>query len=329
VIDYAEALTAALGFDETCVFGCQSPLYFDAPLKELLTMMKCGASVCLVPRHLFSFPVPLLRYLRENGVNTICWVSSALSSVAVLGGLAAEKPTTLRTVVFGSEVFPLPHFRTWRNALPNADFWQLYGPTEATGMSCYFKVDRDFEEGERIPIGRPFDRTGLFLLGDDGKIADNEGEICLFGDCLTLGYDGDRERTDAAFVTMRCEDGVERRVYRTGDLALRNARGELEYLGRRDGQIKRMGHRIELGEIEAAALGCRGVLMAACVARAADADLLLYYVGSAEPADVAGHLASLLPRYMLPRRCLALDALPQTENGKIDRRALSAADGEK
>ena len=109
VIDYAEALTGALGFDESCVFGCQSPLYFDAPFKELLTTLKCGATTCLVPCRLFSFPLLLLGYLRENRVNTVCWVSSALSAVAMLGALEIAPPTTLRQIVFGSEVFPLPH----------------------------------------------------------------------------------------------------------------------------------------------------------------------------------------------------------------------------
>lgn len=325
VIDYAEALTAALGFGEDCVFGCQSPLYFDAPLKELLTMMKRGATVCLVPRPLFSFPVPLLRYLNDNRVNTICWVSSALSSVAALGGLEAEKPSALRTVVFGSEVFPLPHFRMWREVLPEADFWQLYGPTEATGMSCYFKVDRDFADGERIPIGRPFDGTGLLLIDENGEASD-EGEICLYGDCLTLGYDNDEARTAEAFVMLRCEDGVTRRVYRTGDIACRNERGELEFLGRRDGQIKRMGHRIELGEIEAAALRCQGVHAAACVVSGRDEELVLYITGDADEADVERALREYLPRYMQPRRCCRGAALPHTENGKIDRRALAKGD---
>jgi acyl-coenzyme A synthetase/AMP-(fatty) acid ligase len=189
-------------------------------------------------------------------------------------------------------------------------------------MSCYFKVDRDFEEGERIPIGRPFDRTGLFLFGDDGKIADNEGEICLFGDCLTLGYDGDRERTDAAFVTMRCEDGVERRVYRTGDLALRNARGELEYLGRRDGQIKRMGHRIELGEIEAVALTFDKILQACCVYNDDEKKIVLFYVGDAADTEIFAYMRTLVPRYMLPAVAVKLDAMPLTANGKLDRKGM-------
>lgn len=321
VIDYTEALTVALGLGEHCVFGCQSPLYFDAPLKELLTMMKQGATVCLIPRRLFSFPVLLLRYLNENRINTICWVSSALSTVAALGALEAEPPRSLQTVVFGSEALPLPHFRRWRAALPTASFWQLYGPTEATGMSCYFRVDRDFADGERIPIGRPFAGTGCLLLNENGEES-MEGEIYLYGDCLTLGYDNDPERTAEAFVMRRCPDGTLRRMYRTGDMARRNERGELEFLGRCDGQIKRGGHRIELGEIEAAALQCEGVLRAACIVYDESADMMLFYTGNAVAETVMGALRAHLPRYMLPRACRALANMPQTENGKTDRRKL-------
>ena len=321
VLDYAEALTSALGFDESCIFGCQSPLYFDAPFKELLTTLKCGATTVLIPRRLFSFPVLLLRFLNDNAVNTICWVSSALSSVATLGALEAEVPTTLRAVVFGSETLPPMHLRVWQVALPKARFWQLYGPTEATGMSCYFAVDRAFSDGERIPIGRPFAGTGLLLLDDEGQVS-REGEIVLFGDCLTLGYDNDAERTAAAFVPYRLADGHVETVYRTGDLARYNGRGELEFLGRRDGQIKRMGHRIETGELEAVALHLAGVTRAVALARAENADLLLVYTGDATEREVAEAIRAELPRYFWPRVCRCVGAIPLTDNGKIDRQTL-------
>ena len=321
VIDYAEALTGALGLGEDCVFGCQSPLYFDAPFKELLTTLKCGATTVLIEKRLFSFPVLLLRFLNENKINTVCWVSSALSSVAVLGALDAVSPTTLRTVVFGSEVLPPMHLRAWQNALPKARFWQLYGPTEATGMSCFFAVDRTFSDSERIPIGRPFEGTGLLLL-DENDAPASEGEIVLFGDCLTLGYDHDPERTAAAFTPYRFADGHVETVYRTGDLARYNERGELIFLGRRDGQIKRMGHRIEVGELEAVALRLDGVARAVALTRAEDADLVLVYTGNAAEREVLDAIRAELPRYFLPRLCRRLEVIPLTDNGKIDRQAI-------
>ena len=330
VIDYGEALTSALGFDQACVFGCQSPLYFDAPLKELLTTLMYGATTYLIPRRLFSFPILLLRYLNENGINTVCWVSSALSSVSALGALESEPPRTLHTVVFGSEVLPLPHYRRWREALPSARFWQLYGPTEATGMSCYFCADRDFNDGERIPIGRPLDNTGLFLLDEDGVPvmaqegrSSKQGEIYLRGSCLTLGYDHDDVRTRERFVQNPLQKAYAETVYRTGDLAYYNERGELVFVGRRDAQLKRMGYRIEPGEIEATAMRCPLVTGAACGVCASGEDVVLFYTGACDDKQVMQTLKDYLPRALLPRAVRYIDALPLTENGKIDRGALS------
>ena len=106
VIDYTEALTAALEFDESTVFANQTPLYFDAPLKELMPTLKLGATTYFVPRMLFSFPVRLVEYLDTYQINTICWVVSALVQVSSLGALEAHTPKYLTKVAFGSEVFP-------------------------------------------------------------------------------------------------------------------------------------------------------------------------------------------------------------------------------
>lgn len=330
VIDYGEALTSALELDEMAVFGCQAPLYLDAPLKEILTTLMKGATTYLIPKKLFSFPVLLLDYLNENRINTVCWVSSALSTVAALGGLEARPPLTLRRVVFGSERLPLCHYQAWRQALPEATFYQLYGPTEATGMSCVWRADRELLEDEYIPIGAPLDNTGLLLIDEEGQEIrpvpgepSETGEMYLRGSCLTLGYDHSPEQTSAAFVQNPLQDAYPETVYRTGDLAYYNPHGELVFVGRRDGQIKRMGHRIETGEIEALALRVEGVGLAACVASDGAGELRLFYTGDAEEKDVTAALAAYLPRYYLPSRVIKLDVLPATPGGKIDRRALA------
>ena len=324
VIDYGEALTTAHVLDGQCVFGCQSPLWYDAFLKELMGALMHGATVYLVPRRLFSFPILLLRYVKDHCINTVCWVASALANVCALGALDAEPPTTLVRVAFGSELFSPAHLRRWRAALPQARFYQLYGPTEATGMSCVFAVDREFSDDERIPIGRPLDNTGVLLLGEDDRpvLEGQTGEIVLRGSCLTLGYDHDA-RTDEVFVQNPMHRAYPETVYRTGDLAYYNERGELVFVGRRDSQIKRMGHRIELGEIEAAAMLVSGVGSAACIYDGANQALHLFYTGHAEKEAVLSHLRATLPRHMLPARVVRLELLPRLTSGKIDRRALT------
>ena len=171
VLDYITQLSEALGFNEHTVFGNQSPLYFDACLKELYPTLRYGATTYLIPKKLFSMPVALVEYLNRHQINTICWVVSALTIVSAFGTFEVVKPQYLHTVAFGSEVFPLQQFRLWQEALPQATFTNLYGPTEGTGMCCFYRVNRDFQDGETIPIGRPFPNREILLLTPENTVA--------------------------------------------------------------------------------------------------------------------------------------------------------------
>ncbi len=321
VIDYIERLSEILNFDEDTVFGNQSPLYFDACLKELYPTLKFGATTYLIPRELFSVPVKLVEYLNTYGINTICWVVSALTMISAFGTFDTVKPRFLRTVAFGSEVFPIRQFRIWREALPGAAFTNLYGPTECTGMCCYYRVEREFGEDEAIPIGRPFPNREVLLLTPEGKLAGEgqEGEICVRGTALTLGYYNDPARTAESFVQNPLNTAYPERIYRTGDIGRYNEAGELVFVSRKDYQIKHMGHRIELGEIEVNVDMLPDIRMAACIYDAGKSKIVLYYVGDATEKELAAVLKTKLPRYMLPNRIFRLDAMPFTANGKIDR----------
>ena len=323
VIDYTEALCEVLPFSEDTVFANQTPLYFDAPLKEIMPTLKYGATVYLVPKKLFMFPVKLCEFLNAHRINTVCWVVSALTMISALGALEKTPPQYLTTICFGSEVFPRPQYDLWRAAYPDAAFFNLYGPTEATGMSCYWPV-RDLLPDEPIPVGYPFNNTRILLLTDDGKeAADGEvGEIHMQGTCVTLGYYANPEKTAEAFVQNPLNPYYPELIYRTGDLGRYNERGELVFISRRDAQIKHMGHRIELGEIEAAAASVEGVGQCCCVYDNPGKRIALYYVGDVQPKDMQKALREKLPRYMLPAICEVLTAMPRTPNGKLDRKGL-------
>lgn len=324
VLDYIENLSEVLEFNEDTVFGNQTPLYFDACLKELYPTLKFGATTYLIPKELFMFPIKLIEFLNEHKINTVCWVVSALTMISAFGALDELRPEYLHTVAFGSEVFPMKQFKRWREALPDCKFTNLYGPTEGTGMCCYYKVDRDFALDEVIPIGGPFQNTEILLLGEDNlPVPEGEqGEICIRGTSVTLGYYRNPEKTEESYVQNPLNDMYPEIIYKTGDLARYNERGELLYLSRKDYQIKHMGHRIELGEIEVVVNMLDGMKHACCIFDDEKKKIILCYTGDMGKADVTRFLKEKLPRYMLPNKIYELEEMPFTANGKLDRVAL-------
>ncbi|MFA5576662.1 MAG: amino acid adenylation domain-containing protein [Tissierellaceae bacterium] len=324
VIDYVDNLSDILAFSEDTVFGNQTPLYVDASLKELYPTLKFAATTYLIPKELFMFPLQLVEYLNEHKINTICWVVSALTMISSLGAFDKEIPKYIHTVAFGSEVFPIKQFRLWKEALPNARFVNLYGPTEATGMSCYYEVNRSFELDEAIPIGRPFNNTDVMLLNGDNQLVTDgeEGEICIRGTSLTLGYYNDLERTRDSFVQNPLNPHYPETIYRTGDIGKYNEYGELVFVSRKDNQIKHMGHRIELGEIEMAANMAPNVNYAVCLFDENKKRIILIYTGEATTAEMAEFLKGKLPRFMVPNRIRKIDSMPFTTNGKVNRNLL-------
>lgn len=321
VIDYIEHLSEVLGFDENTVFGNQTPLYFDACLKEIYPTLKFGATTYLIPKSCFMFPVKLVEFLNEHKINTICWVVSALTMISAFRTFDTVRPKYLKTIAFGSEVFPKKQFDIWRKALPDASFTNLYGPTEGTGMCCYFHVDRELGEDEPIPIGQPFKNTEILLLNEKNEIAD-QGEICIRGTGVTLGYYNNPEKTSTAYVQNPLNTAYPEIIYRTGDMGKYNDRGELIFLSRKDYQIKHMGHRIELGEVEANVNAIDGIRFCGCIFDQEGKKIVLYYVGDVEPGQLVRLLKERVPRYMVPSVVRSCRQMPFTANGKIDRKKL-------
>lgn len=321
VLDYIERLSEVLEFGKDTVFGNQSPLYFDACLKEIYPTLKYGATTYLIPKKLFMFPVKLVEFLNAKKINTICWVVSALTMISGFGTFDKVKPRYLKSIAFGSEVFPIKQFNLWREALPDAKFTNLYGPTEGTGMCCYYHVDREFKEGDKIPIGRPFRNTEILLLTEDGQLADKKegGEICIRGTSVTLGYYGNAEKTKESYIQNPLNPWYPEVIYKTGDIGKYNEYGELIYISRKDFQIKHMGHRIELPEIEADCNTIGEIQYAACIYDEVRAKIVLFYVGKTEKTEVLSQLKEKLPRYMLPNEIISIPNMPFTSNGKIDR----------
>mgnify|MGYP002624456873 CR=1 FL=1 len=328
IIDYIEALCDTVGYDEDSVFANQTPLYWDASMKEIYATLKYGATTWIVPKELFMFPVKLVEYLNEHKINTINWVVSALTMISSFGTFDIVKPEYLKIVTFCGEVFPIKQYNIWRSELADAMFFNLYGPTEATGVSTYYYADRLFEDNEVIPIGKPFRGTDIILLPTDrtdtavlSEVEDGEvGEICIRGGSgVSLGYYGMSDKTDECFVQNPLNPNYRDIVYLSGDLAYRDSEGNLIFTSRKDHQIKHMGHRIELGEIETNVDSVDGVTACCAIYSKLKNKIILYYVGDIEKSDLTRELKLRLPRYMLPNAIRKLDRIPLTVNGKKDR----------
>ena len=316
-------------FCENDVLANQAPLYFDVSDHDIYCPLKFGCSTGIVPTEYFTFPVKLLGYLKEHHVTAVFWVPFALSVVSTLRGLDAVLPDELRFIFFAGEVMPVKHLNYWRRHLPDAVYCNMYGPTE-TYVCTYYDVDREFEDTDTLPIGFPCGNVGALVLGADGKLitpeqTDLEGELCIKGCTLALGYYKDPQRTAERFTQNPLHNDYPELIYHTGDVVSYNEKGELLYHDRMDFQIKRLGYRIELGEIEAAAGGIEAIEDCACIYKTDTQSILLCYTGAElTKAELRAALSGKLPHYMMPNRYIYLSEMPRNANGKIDRKALKA-----
>ncbi len=330
VIDFIPQFAGCFGIGEGDVLGNQAPFDFDVSVKDIYSSLLTGASLQLIPREYFSQPTLLMDFLCEREVTSLTWAVSAMCFVSVMGGFEYRVPTTVRRVMFSGEVMPPKQLAVWQRWLPDARYVNLYGPTEITCNCSYYEIGRPFGKGEVIPMGRPFANEQVFLL-DEGDAPVSrpgiEGEICVSGTCLALGYLGDPERTAAAFVQSPLNPRWSQTIYRTGDLGYYDDEGNLVYASRKDHQIKHLGQRIELGDIEAATQSLEGVQRACCVYDRRRKRIHLFYLGMPEKEGVSLALRELLPSYMLPNRTHQLAEMPLTKNGKIDRRQLAGLAG--
>lgn len=327
VLAYSAWAAATFGIDETTVFGNQTPFYFSMSVTDLYTSLRTGAQVQVLPRRLFSFPVQLLDYLTVHEVNTLYWVPSALGGVVRWKALDYTALPPLRTILFAGETMPTPYLNYWQAHYPEALFANLFGPTETTDICAYYIVDRAFSDDEPLPIGRACDNCGLLVLTEDGRAAEHGavGELCVRGSFLAAGYYNMPDKTAERFCPNPLQPHYPEIIYRTGDLVRYDENGLLQYMGRADNQIKHMGYRIELGEIETAAFGQEGLQSCACIYDAPKDRLVLFFTGrKGLEEELRVRLAGRLPAYMQPTAYRRLQAMPQNQNGKIDRAALRA-----
>ncbi|MBE2212913.1 MAG: amino acid adenylation domain-containing protein [Opitutaceae bacterium] len=330
-IDFVDWAFDRLRLDGSEVMGSLAPIYFDAYTLELCMLMSKGSTMIVVPDTLTTFPIKLVEFVAANPINFIFWVPTIMVNIANQDLLARIKLERLTKVFFIGEVFPTKHLNYWRRHLPTAMFVNLYGPIEITVACTYYIVEREFQDDEKLPVGFPCRNTEILILNEQNKLSavGEQGEICVRGSSLALGYYNNPERTAKGFVQNPLNPHYPEWIYRTGDLGFWNERGEIMFLGRRDFQIKHQGYRIELGEIEHAVLQVPGIRNCCVVYNQTQREITLFYESDAAvpPAKMREHLSSSLPKYMFPTVLNWMEQMPRNPNGKIDRAKLVASVG--
>lgn len=323
VIDYIDWAVDTFKIDSTSVIGNQAPFYFDNSTLDIYLMYATGATLNVIPESCFAFPAKLIDYLNENRITFVFWVPFVLVNVANLNILETKKPEYLRDVLFAGEVMPNKHLNYWRKHLPDCRYANLYGPTEITVDCTYYVVQRDFSDDESLPIGFPCRNSDVLILVDRQRLAKQgeQGELCVRGSSLALGYYNNPEKTASAFIQNPLHSHYPETIYCTGDIVYQNELGEIMYVGRVDAQIKHNGYRIELGEIETAILGTNMVDNCCVVYDYANKKIVLFYQAKEDlnMAEFRKALSTSIPRYMLPNEYHREEILKQNSSGKIDR----------
>ncbi|MBK1992463.1 AMP-binding protein, partial [Campylobacter sp. 2018MI35] len=195
VIDYTFWVCETFNLNENEILANQAPFYFDNSILDIFSSIKAGATLHLLPNHLFAFPNKILSYLEEQKINMIFWVPSVLIYFANTNALK-DFNLYLKKVLFCGEIMPNKQLNFWRKALPNTEFFNLYGPTEITDVCSFFKAEREFKDEDILPIGKACKNTELLVFDENmnfisPKEIGIKGELYIRGTCLSLGYYND------------------------------------------------------------------------------------------------------------------------------------------
>jgi len=326
--DFLDWTTETFHLDETINMGSLSPSVFDIFVYEIWLMAVKGSSITLLNENMAMFPAKLIEQMKTERVNFIFWVPSIMVNIANMDLLSKIRPEALKLVWFAGEVFPTKQFNYWRKMLPETKFANFYGPIEITLDCTYYIIEREFLDSEPLPIGFPCENTDILILNeqDNACAKGEEGELCVRGTSLAMGYYRNPEKTSSVFVQNPLNKDYPELIYRTGDIVFINDYGEIVFKGRKDSLIKHMGYRIELGEIEHAIINKIGIVKYCCVVyNRQKKEITMFYESKEDvsPGELRKELMNLFPKYMIPTKYIRKDFLPRNTNGKIDRNKLN------
>ncbi len=324
VIDFTDWMVEKFNFTSDDIMANQAPFYFDLSVKDIYVTLKTGATMYILSRKQLMFPILLVNYLNEKKVTSLIWATSEFNLISNSKVLDEVVPKYVNKIILGGEALLSKHLNVWKRVMPNVKYVNLYGPTEVTVDCTYYIIDKDYLDGEEVPIGIACENKEVMILDEnlmpveDGVI----GEICVRGTGLAKGYYGDEEKTNKAFVQNPSNIYYKDIIYKTGDMGMKNKDGLIMFKSRIDGQIKHMGYRIELGEIERAINSFKKINSSICIYDEKNDKIVCIYEGEAESKEIITHIQKIVPKYMYPNIIKKIDKIPYNANGKIDRAKL-------
>ncbi|EPX2856277.1 amino acid adenylation domain-containing protein [Streptococcus pyogenes] len=299
--------------DSKDVFAHAASISFDAATFEIWTPLLNGCKLAIIkgnPTDINEWSKLILKY----GIN-IAWLTSGLFNLFV--DLNPDIFKDFKYIISGGEKLSPKHVILALNRLNNVQIINGYGPTETTTFATSYNINDVFDDD--IPIGKPQSNTELFVLGENKKLlpVDTEGELYIGGSGVTEGYLNNKLLTNEKYITFKFE-GNTKRLYKTGDIVKLNSSNILEFIGRKDNQVKVRGFRIELDEIENLTKTSKGINDAICLLND-KRDIVLYYTGSVDEKRIKELLCRELPKFMVPKYINKIKNMPLTINGKIDK----------
>ena len=323
--DFIDWAINTFHFGDDLVMGSLSPIVFDIYSFELCMLMAKASTLVVLPAHLAAFPAKILEVLEQHQVNFLFWVPTIMVNIAIMDLLATFKLESLRTVWFAGEVFPTKQFNYWHHQLPQVTFANLYGPIEITLDCTYYIINKEIPDEQPLPIGYPCRNTDILILDDEDHLVTQpevEGELCVRGTSLAMGYYNNPEKTAAAFVQNPLNKAYPEVIYRTGDIVCYDAEGLIMFKGRKDNIVKHLGYRTDLGEIEHVIINTLKLVKNGCIVyNQTEKQITLFYESEQEiPAsEFRMQIGKVLPKYMIPTAFYHLEQLQRNANGKIDR----------
>ncbi|HVR96168.1 MAG TPA: amino acid adenylation domain-containing protein [Thermoanaerobaculia bacterium] len=320
----------AFGIDDSCRVSQLTSPAFDAVLRDLFVPLVTGGTLCApADREVVLDGARLVDWIDRERLTLIHCTPSVFRSL-LRQDLTADRFPALRHVLLAGEPLLPADVRRWTAVFGDRiELVNFYGPSETTMIKLFYRVRPEDGEARTIPVGQPLPGARVIVLDEEGNPCPpgRVGEIVIRTPYRSLGYFNQPELTAAVFVQNPFSDKPDDLIYRTGDLGRLREDGNLEYLGRRDQQIKLRGVRVEIAPIEEALRSLPGVQDAAVIDRTdpqGDKFLCAYLVldGDLDADHIRGELAARLPGAMVPSAFVRVETMPRTVTGKLDRRAL-------